>query len=128
MLVHVFGAYFGLAVSIILRTNPQSDKEGASYNSDIFAMIGIKHNNFSVTRVISFIFQCNRNDFFVAFLAFVQRWISRRRRSTPRRHEHVLFTCRLLRHGLRCFFFGQQRAQVRHGNKNISCYFMADAG
>ena len=128
MLVHVFGAYFGLAVSIILRTKPQSDKEGASYNSDIFAMIGIKNNNFSITRVITFIFECNRHDLFVAFLAFVQRGISRRRRSTPRRHEHVLFTGRLLRHGLRRLFFGQQRAQVRHGNKKVSSYFMADAG
>ncbi|KAI9559795.1 hypothetical protein GHT06_013802 [Daphnia sinensis] len=40
MLVHVFGAYFGLAVSCVLRRDVTSEKEGASYNSDIFAMIG----------------------------------------------------------------------------------------
>ncbi|XP_052844532.1 ammonium transporter Rh type A isoform X2 [Drosophila gunungcola] len=42
--VHAFGAYFGLAVALMLR--PASDQneagklEGASYTSDIFAMIG----------------------------------------------------------------------------------------
>ncbi|KAL5291951.1 RHCG family protein [Megaselia abdita] len=42
--VHAFGAYFGLAVSLMLR--PTKDKnvagkhEGPSYNSDTFAMIG----------------------------------------------------------------------------------------
>jgi hypothetical protein len=40
MLVHVFGAYFGLAVSCVLRRDVASEKEGATYNSDIFAMIG----------------------------------------------------------------------------------------
>ncbi|XP_046657634.1 ammonium transporter Rh type A-like [Daphnia pulicaria] len=40
MLVHVFGAYFGLAVSCVLRRDVSSEKEGATYNSDIFAMIG----------------------------------------------------------------------------------------
>jgi hypothetical protein len=39
MLVHVFGAYFGLAVSCVLRRDVASEKEGATYNSDIFAMI-----------------------------------------------------------------------------------------
>lgn len=44
IVVHAFGAYFGLAVSLMLR--PRSDQnaagksEGASYNSDIFAMVG----------------------------------------------------------------------------------------
>lgn len=40
MLVHTFGAYFGLAVSFVLRRDVTSSKEGATYNSDIFAMIG----------------------------------------------------------------------------------------
>ncbi len=40
MLVHVFGAYFGLAVSCVLRRDVSSEKEGATYISDIFAMIG----------------------------------------------------------------------------------------
>jgi ammonium transporter Rh len=44
--VHAFGAYFGLAVSFILghgkaiSQGPGLEKEGSSYNSDIFAMIG----------------------------------------------------------------------------------------
>ena len=41
MLVHVFGAYFGLAVSCVLRRDVSSDKEGAVYHSDVFAMIGM---------------------------------------------------------------------------------------
>jgi hypothetical protein len=40
MLVHVFGAYFGLAVSFVLRRDHTSDKEGPTYTSDTFAMIG----------------------------------------------------------------------------------------
>ncbi|XP_046657631.1 ammonium transporter Rh type A-like [Daphnia pulicaria] len=40
MLVHVFGAYFGLAVSFVLRRDHSSDKEGPTYTSDTFAMIG----------------------------------------------------------------------------------------
>lgn len=42
--VHAFGAYFGLAVSFILRPTKENAKpgelEGASYTSDIFAMVG----------------------------------------------------------------------------------------
>lgn len=44
MFVHVFGAYFGLAVSFVLGIKDKPTKhnlEGASYNSDIFAMIGL---------------------------------------------------------------------------------------
>ena len=48
MLVHVFGAYFGLAVSCVLRRDVSSEKEGATYNSDIFAMIGISRARFLV--------------------------------------------------------------------------------
>ena len=40
MFVHVFGAYFGLTVSLVLKRDLTSEKEGAVYNSDIFAMIG----------------------------------------------------------------------------------------
>jgi ammonium transporter Rh len=40
MFVHVFGAYFGLMVSFVLRRDVSSEKEGALYHSDIFAMIG----------------------------------------------------------------------------------------
>lgn len=42
--VHAFGAYFGLAVSLMLRPTSKSEggseNEGASYNSDTFAMVG----------------------------------------------------------------------------------------
>lgn len=44
MLVHVFGAYFGLAVSFVLRRDHSSDNEGPSYTSDTFAMIGNVEN------------------------------------------------------------------------------------
>ncbi|XP_032679905.1 ammonium transporter Rh type A isoform X2 [Odontomachus brunneus] len=43
MFVHVFGAYFGLAVSYVFGTKrepKEHELEGASYHSDIFAMIG----------------------------------------------------------------------------------------
>ena len=44
LIIHSFGAYFGLAVSIMnwkrgLKDNP---KEGSVYHSDLFAMIGKK--------------------------------------------------------------------------------------
>lgn len=42
--VHAFGAYFGLAVSLMLQPKPSDGSagtlEGSSYHSDIFAMIG----------------------------------------------------------------------------------------
>lgn len=42
--VHAFGAYFGLAVSFMMRPKPdQNDSglyEGSRYTSDIFAMVG----------------------------------------------------------------------------------------
>ncbi|RNA27205.1 Rh type B glyco [Brachionus plicatilis] len=41
MYVHAFGAYFGLGVAKALHNKEiKSEKEGSSYNSDIFAMIG----------------------------------------------------------------------------------------
>ncbi|CAL1674281.1 unnamed protein product [Lasius platythorax] len=43
MFVHVFGAYFGLAISFVfgMKERPKENElEGASYQSDIFAMIG----------------------------------------------------------------------------------------
>jgi ammonium transporter Rh len=42
MYVHVFGAYFGLAVSKVLslRKKTKSTKEGSNYHSDLFSMIG----------------------------------------------------------------------------------------
>lgn len=42
--VHAFGAYFGLAVSLMLRPSKDQNEagkyEGANYTSDILAMIG----------------------------------------------------------------------------------------
>lgn len=45
MYVHVFGAYFGLAVSFVfgVKDKPKEHHlEGSTYQSDIFAMIGKK--------------------------------------------------------------------------------------
>lgn len=47
MFVHAFGAYFGLAVSFVfgMKEKPKEHHlEGPSYNSDIFAMIGLSFN------------------------------------------------------------------------------------
>jgi ammonium transporter Rh len=42
MYVHVFGAYFGLAVAKVLnfRKVVESENEGESYQSNLFSMIG----------------------------------------------------------------------------------------
>ena len=41
--IHAFGAYFGIAVALVMRNRDftkSESKEGSSYNSDIFAMLG----------------------------------------------------------------------------------------
>ena len=44
MVVHAFGAYFGLAVAAVLYTpnieEAAEEKEGSTYHSDLFSMIG----------------------------------------------------------------------------------------
>jgi hypothetical protein len=42
MWIHTFGAYFGLALSWAMRRQKDIDtkNEGASYSSDMFAMVG----------------------------------------------------------------------------------------
>ena len=44
MIIHMFGAYFGLAVAFVLRKDELRDgensKEGSNVNSDLFSMIG----------------------------------------------------------------------------------------
>lgn len=42
ILIHTFGAYFGLALSRVLHNKDAhgSPKEGSNYHSDLFAMIG----------------------------------------------------------------------------------------
>ncbi|XP_068676167.1 ammonium transporter Rh type B-like isoform X3 [Montipora capricornis] len=42
IIIHTFGAYFGLALSRVLHTKDalESPKEGSNYQSDLFAMIG----------------------------------------------------------------------------------------
>lgn len=42
MYVHAFGAYFGLAVAKVMHNfKIHSEKESSSYDSDLFAMIGM---------------------------------------------------------------------------------------
>lgn len=45
--MHVFGAYFGLAVAKVLSIGreTESDKEGSNYHSDLFSMIGTNYIN-----------------------------------------------------------------------------------
>lgn len=40
--IHAFGAYFGLAISRVLYKTHQttSNKEGTTYQSDLFSMLG----------------------------------------------------------------------------------------
>ena len=46
IVLHVFGAYFGLAVSLVLKNNKDlKHKEGSEYHSDIFSMIGKRVNS-----------------------------------------------------------------------------------
>ena len=42
MVVHVFGAYFGLAVAKVIYKDEHVDSpnEGCTYQSDLFSMIG----------------------------------------------------------------------------------------
>jgi ammonium transporter Rh len=41
MYVHVFGAYFGLAVAKVLNNREvENEKESSNYSSDLFSMIG----------------------------------------------------------------------------------------
>lgn len=43
MLVHVFGAYFGLMVSYVLQRNGTSEKQSTPNTSDNFLVIGTVH-------------------------------------------------------------------------------------
>ena len=47
--VHLFGAYFGLTVARVLynQDHDNSSKQGSSYTSDLFSMVGFKwfHNH-----------------------------------------------------------------------------------
>lgn len=43
MVIHAFGAYFGLALARVINNEDieeENEKEGSSYNSDLFAMVG----------------------------------------------------------------------------------------
>jgi hypothetical protein len=51
MYVHVFGAFFGLAVAKVLNSKEvESKDESSNYHSDLFSMIG--KNNFKLIMVI----------------------------------------------------------------------------
>lgn len=58
MFVHAFGAYFGLTVARILWTEDieRSNKEGSSYNSDLFSMIGKEGADESFSAKKAFLF------------------------------------------------------------------------
>jgi len=55
MVIHAFGAYFGLAVSTVLRraadVRRAEAKEGSVYHSDLFAMIGNRQHGLSPATV-----------------------------------------------------------------------------
>ena len=46
MIIHTFGAYFGLAVSAVLYRKKATDhpRNSSSYHSDLFSMIGKNYN------------------------------------------------------------------------------------
>lgn len=70
IVIHLFGAFFGLAVSIAMRNRDMSASEameGSSYVSDVTAMLGT---------VILWIFWPSFNGILVQVL-FVQTWRSK---------------------------------------------------
>ena len=113
MLVHVFGAYFGLAVSFVLKRDYKSSKNGPTYTSDTFAMIGIVYFDKLLTESVFFSMQttfiANRNNFPLAILAQFQLRTGRRRRPAPFRHQHLFLPGCLLRHCLCRLRSSQQR-------------------
>ena len=52
MFIHTFGAYFGLAVALVMYkpSHSESEKEESTYISDIFAMIGKRFSNLTWIR------------------------------------------------------------------------------
>ena len=49
MVIHAFGAYFGLTIARVLRNDDvaeENPKDGSSYNSDLFSMIGMVFSRF----------------------------------------------------------------------------------
>ena len=64
MFVHVFGAYFGLAVSFVfgLKEKPKEhDLEGSNYQSDVFAMIGMCQRSYL------YVYNNNNNKYLIKF-------------------------------------------------------------
>ena len=46
MFIHVFGAYFGIAVATVISregVEKASGKEGSVYHSDLFSVVGRNH-------------------------------------------------------------------------------------
>lgn len=71
--VHVFGAYFGLAVAKCLQEKRETDskKEGSEYHSDIFSMIGIC----LIISILDWIINVFKRDFFLYFKGTLFLWL-----------------------------------------------------
>lgn len=115
IVVHTFGAYFGLAVSFMLRPSKDefaaNELEGARYNSDLFAMIGEFPTNSIHTSIFTIVIH---NDYYrhcvsVDILAVVQRWPRQRRRTISSNHQHLYISCGLYGHSLHNIIIDQLR-------------------
>ena len=53
MIIHTFGAYFGLAVSAVMYRKKATDhpRNSSSYHSDLFSMIGENYNKLTTQKL-----------------------------------------------------------------------------
>ena len=93
--VHLFGAYFGLAISRVLydEATTKSEKFGSTRISDMFSMVHF----IALTFIVLLFSIIDRDSFLVDVLAkFQLRSCSNWRRSTQSNHQHLLVSLRLL--------------------------------